>query len=193
MQEAVRRAFRVALDRAAGPGAPRRLARHLPGGDGARADRARAPTGRCRCPTAPPADLDARCALLAQAERPLFVVGGGVLREGAHGAMQRLADASGIPVATLQYYPDAFPTTHPLALGPLGRNGWSSANRAVPQADVIIAIGAHIDVFSTTFRYGIISRDAKLIHHSTGRRATSASCSRSRWRWRARRAASSRG
>ena len=34
-----------------------------------------------------------------------------------------------------------------LALGPLGRNGWESANTAVPQADAIIAIGAHMDVY----------------------------------------------
>jgi thiamine pyrophosphate-dependent acetolactate synthase large subunit-like protein len=37
----------------------------------------------------------------------------------------------------------------------------------MPQADVVIALGAHIDLFSTTFKYGIISRDARLIHHST--------------------------
>ena len=36
----------------------------------------------------------------------------------------------------------------------------------MPQADVVVALGAHIDTFSTTFKYGIISRDAKLIHHS---------------------------
>src|SRR5258708_2095645 len=49
---------------------------------------------------------------------------------------------------------------------PLGPNGWSSANRAMPEADVVIALGAHIDLFPTTFKYGIISREAKLIHHS---------------------------
>src|SRR5207253_1257719 len=81
-------------------------------------------------------------------------------------ALQHLAEITGIPVATLQYHPDAFPTSHRLALGPLGRNGWSSANRAMPQADAVIAVGAHIDIFSTTFKYGIISREAKLIHHS---------------------------
>jgi acetolactate synthase I/II/III large subunit len=43
----------------------------------------------------------------------------------------------------------------------------SSANRAMPQADVVIAVGAHLDLFSTQFRYGIISRDAALIHHHT--------------------------
>jgi thiamine pyrophosphate-dependent acetolactate synthase large subunit-like protein len=37
----------------------------------------------------------------------------------------------------------------------------------VPKADVIVAIGAHIDVFSTMFKYGIISEHAKLVHHST--------------------------
>jgi len=101
-----------------------------------------------------------------RAERPLFVVGGGVLRENATPAMKGLVEKSGIPAATLQYYPDAFPTSHPLSLGPLGRNGYSSANRAAPQADVIVALGAHLDLFSTGFKHGIIARDAKLIHHS---------------------------
>ena len=36
----------------------------------------------------------------------------------------------------------------------------------MPQADVVIAVGAHLDLFSTQFRYGIISREAALIHHS---------------------------
>src|SRR5206468_3670082 len=82
-------------------------------------------------------------------------------------AMVALAEATGIPVATLQYDPDAFPSDHALALGMLGRNGWSSANRAAPQADVLVAIGAHIDIYSSTFRYGVFSQSAKLIHHSS--------------------------
>jgi thiamine pyrophosphate-dependent acetolactate synthase large subunit-like protein len=89
------------------------------------------------------------------------------MTEKAIGAMAALADATGIPVGALQYSPDAFPSTHPLALGPLGRNGFGSANKIVPQADVIVAIGAHIDVFSTTYKYGIFSERAKLVHHSS--------------------------
>jgi thiamine pyrophosphate-dependent acetolactate synthase large subunit-like protein len=54
-----------------------------------------------------------------------------------------------------------------MALGPLGRNGWASANRTAPRADVVVAIGAHLDVYSTTFRYGVLSREARIIHHST--------------------------
>ena len=110
--------------------------------------------------------LDRAVELLAQAKRPVFVVGRGVLTESATTAMAELADRTGIPVAALQYSPDAFATSHPLALGPLGRNGWESANTTVPQADLIIAIGAHMDVYSTMFRYGIFSKDAQLVHQS---------------------------
>jgi thiamine pyrophosphate-dependent acetolactate synthase large subunit-like protein len=118
-------------------------------------------------PSCAQAELDRAAELVGKAKRPVLVAGGGVIREDALGALERLAEATAIPVATLQYHPDAFPTTHRLALGPLGRNGWSSANRTLPQADVVIAAGAHLDLFSTQFRYGIISRDAALIHHST--------------------------
>jgi len=164
-QEAVRRAFRIALAEPLGPV-------HLDVSRDILLEQVEAE------PIAPEAyrpgslpacaarELDRVAEEIAKAKRPVLIAGGGVLREDALPALQRLAESTGIPVATLQYHPDAFPTTHPLALGPLGRNGYSSANRAMPQADVVVALGAHIDVFSTTFKYGIIGRDAKLIHHS---------------------------
>jgi len=117
-------------------------------------------------PSCDSAQLDQAFALLTRAERPVFVVGRGVLNEAATGAMAALAERTGIPVAALQYSPDAFPSTHALALGPLGRNGFGSANRTVPKADVIVAIGAHFDVFSTMYKYGIFSERAQIVHHS---------------------------
>src|SRR5258707_15057804 len=122
------------------------------------------------------ADHDRAGELIGMAQCPILLVGAGVLREEALPALRRLAELTGIPVATLQNYPDAFPTDHPLALGSLGRNGFSSANKAMPQADVVIAVGAHIDLFSTTFKYGIISREAKLIHHSAEADAIGGGC-----------------
>jgi thiamine pyrophosphate-dependent acetolactate synthase large subunit-like protein len=110
--------------------------------------------------------LDQVHTLLAAAERPVFVVGRGLISEKATAAMAQLAEATGIPVGALQYSPDAFPSSHALALGPLGRNGFGSANRIVPKADLIIAIGAHIDVFSTMHKYGVFNANAKLVHHS---------------------------
>src|SRR2546423_8210487 len=165
IQEALRRAFRIAFAEPQGPvhlDASRDiLLEHCESEPIAPA--AYRPTSLPACSAA---DLDRAAALIGAAKRPILLAGGGVLRERSLGTLRALAQATGIPVATLQYHPDAFPTTHPLALGPLGRNGWSSANRAMPEADVVIALGAHIDLFSTTFKYGIISRDAKLIHHS---------------------------
>jgi acetolactate synthase-1/2/3 large subunit len=119
-----------------------------------------------RLPACDPAQLDEVAALIGRAQRPVLVVGRGVISEGATAAVAELAERTGIPVTALQYSPDAFPTTHALALGPLGRNAFGSANRVVPQADLIIAIGAHIDVFSTTYQYGIFSEQAKLVHHT---------------------------
>lgn len=165
MQEAVRKGFRVALTEPFGP-VHLDASREIFLGE---TERQPIPPAAYRSVTLPdcsPGCLNEVMALLGGAERPLFVVGGGVLREGVTAAMQHLAECSGIPVATLQYSPDAFPSIHPLALGPLGRNGWASANRTAPRADLIIAVGAHLDIYSTTFKYGVFSREAKLIHHS---------------------------
>jgi acetolactate synthase-1/2/3 large subunit len=165
IQEMVRKAFRVALTEPQGPThleAPNEVMLQQVHAE-AIAPNAYRNTVQAVCD---PAQLDAAWALISKAERPLFVVGRGVMKEKVIGDMQKLATATGIPVAVLQYSPDAFPTTHELALGPLGRNGFSSANKNAPKADVIIAVGAHFDVFSTMYKYGVFSKDAKIIHHT---------------------------
>ena len=165
VQESVRKAFRVALTEPQGPthieASSEILLEQTP-------TEAIAPAAyrNTVLPTCSSAQLDAVFELLARAERPVFVVGRGVISESATSAMAELAERTGIPVGALQYSPDAFPSSHALALGPLGRNGFGSANRIVPKADVIIAVGAHIDVFSTMFKYGIFNEQAKLVHHS---------------------------
>ncbi|HET7157957.1 MAG TPA: thiamine pyrophosphate-binding protein [Burkholderiales bacterium] len=166
VQEYVRKAFRIALTEPQGPthidASSEVLLEHTPSEPIAPA--------RYRNTVLPSCNneqLDQVMALLARAERPVFLVGRGLISEAASTAMAQLAERTGIPVAALQYSPDAFPSTHALALGPLGRNGFASANRTVPKADLIIAVGAHIDVFSTMFKYGIISEQAQLIHHTT--------------------------
>lgn len=165
VQEAVRKAFRVALTEPQGPthieAASEVLLQQI-------APEPTAPAAyRHTVPAVcDPAQIDAAWDLIGKAQRPLFVIGRGVMKERAVAAMQKLTEATGIPAAALQYSPDAFPSSHPMALGPLGRNGFASANRAAPQADVIIAVGAHFDVFSTLYKYGIFSESAKIIHQT---------------------------
>ena len=165
VQELVRKAFRVALTEPQGP-------THIEASseilleETTVEDIAPAAYRNSVLPTCDATQLDEVFALLQAAERPVFVVGRGLITENAYPAMAALAEQTGIPVGALQYSPDAFPSAHPLALGPLGRSGFGSANRIVPQADLIIAIGAHIDTFSTMHKYGIFSEQAKLVHHS---------------------------
>jgi thiamine pyrophosphate-dependent acetolactate synthase large subunit-like protein len=165
VQESVRKAFRVALTEPRGPThieASSEILLDLTEPEPIAPEQYR----NTALPHCDPAQIERAFALLAGAQRPVFVAGRGVLNEGASRALAELAERTGIPVAALQYSPDAFPTDHGLALGPLGRNGWESANATVPQADLIVAIGAHMDVYSTMFRYGIFSKDAQLVHHS---------------------------
>lgn len=166
IQEAVRKAFRVALTEPQGPthieaASEVLLQPVVPETQPPAAYRSTVPA------VCDPARIDAAWDLIAKAQRPLFVVGRGVMKEGVVAAMQKLAEATGIPAAALQYSPDAFPAAHPLALGPLGRNGFASANRTAPQADLIIAVGAHFDVFSTLYKYGIFSESANIIHQTS--------------------------
>jgi thiamine pyrophosphate-dependent acetolactate synthase large subunit-like protein len=166
VQESVRKAFRVALTEPQGPAhieaSTEILLEHV-----TPEPIAPATYRNTVLPACDAAQLDRAFDLLSRAERPVFVVGRGVLKERATEAVAALAERIGIPVAALQYSPDAFLSTHALALGPLGRNGSGAANRIVPKADLIVAIGAHFDVFSTTYRYGIFSEQAKIVHHST--------------------------
>jgi acetolactate synthase-1/2/3 large subunit len=165
VQEAARKAFRVALADPCGP-AHLEASRDVWIGETeleAWEPAAYRPLGRPACS---PAELDRAAWLLAEAERPVFVVGGGVLHERATDAMVSLAERIGIPVAALQHAIDAFPTRHPLALGAVGRNGSSAANRIVPRADLVVVVGGRLDLFSTAFRYGVIGREARIIHHA---------------------------
>lgn len=165
VQESVRKAFRVALTQPQGPTHIEAASEILlePCAIEATAPAAYRNTVLPSCNNA---QLDAVHALLAAAKRPVFVVGRGLISEAAGDAMAALATCTGIPVGALQYSPDAFASTHSLALGPLGRNGSGAANRILPQADLLIAIGAHFDVFSTQYKYGMFSKEAKIIHHS---------------------------
>ncbi|MCX7152605.1 MAG: thiamine pyrophosphate-binding protein [Proteobacteria bacterium] len=165
VQESVRKAFRVALTEPQGPAHIEAASEILLESC---ASEATAPAAyrNTQLPSCTSAQLDEVHALLAVAKRPVFVVGRGLISEAAGGAMAALATRTGIPVGALQYSPDAFASTHAFALGPLGRNGSGAANRILPQADLIIAIGAHFDVFSTQYKYGMFSKDAKIVHHS---------------------------
>lgn len=89
----------------------------------------------------PPADeLDRAAALLLAAERPLLVVGGGVVRSAAGAEALDLAIRLDAPIATTITGKGAIPERHPLALG----SAWEEpAHRElVANSDVIVVVGS---------------------------------------------------
>ena len=79
---------------------------------------------------------------IAQAACPVLYVGGGVISSGATDEVRALAELMRIPVVTTLMGKGAFPSSHPLDLGPVGMHGSKYANLAMTESDLIIAVGA---------------------------------------------------
>jgi len=83
--------------------------------------------------------------LLLQAKRPVFLLGGGVIRGRASEQVRELVDLSGAPFVTTLMGRGALPDSHPAQLGMPGMHGSVAAVSALQRADLIIAIGARFD------------------------------------------------
>ena len=79
--------------------------------------------------------------LISQAHRPVFYVGGGVLKARAAEALRVLAERTGIPVVTTLMARGAFPDSHPQALGMPGMHGHYTAVTALQKSDLLISLG----------------------------------------------------
>ena len=94
-------------------------------------------------PRADAAALDRATELLATAERPVIVAGGGCKNSpGSAALIKDLAERMRIPVASTLTAKGIFPESHELALGPVGRSGTDAAAKATRNADVVLALGA---------------------------------------------------
>ncbi|HEY8470736.1 MAG TPA: biosynthetic-type acetolactate synthase large subunit [Longimicrobiales bacterium] len=109
------------------------------------------------------AALDAAAKLLNEAERPVIMAGRGVVVAGMAEVLRALAERADLPVVTTLLGLDAFPATHPLALGMPGMHGTVRACRAIQRADVILGLGLRFDdrVTGPAARF---APGAKIIH-----------------------------
>ena len=97
----------------------------------------------------------AAAALLKNAKFPVIVSGAGVVLSDAIEECRQLAERLGAPVANSYLHNDSFPASHPLAVGPLGYQGWECAMKVVKEADVILALGTRLNPFSTLPQHDI--------------------------------------
>jgi acetolactate synthase-1/2/3 large subunit len=110
-----------------------------------------------------PLQIEKAVKLLIQAERPVIVAGGGVITSGASREILALAELLVAPVSTTLMGKGCIPENHPLSLGMLGMHGTIAANKIVPEADVLLAVGMRFTDRSTG-KAETFCRDAKIIH-----------------------------
>jgi len=125
-------------------------------------------SGKPRIPTpdSRPLDDDAlqqAVQLIAAAERPLLMIGRGVIVSGAYAEVRELAERTGIPVITTLLGISAFPQSHELHLGMPGMHGEVHINKAIQAADLIIGIGMRFDD-RVTGAIATFAPRAKIVH-----------------------------
>src|SRR5277367_6448288 len=83
--------------------------------------------------------------LIEKSEKPVLYVGGGIISSGASKELLEFAELTNIPVTTTLMGIGCFPETHTLSLKWLGMHGTYYANRAVNEADLLLAFGVRFD------------------------------------------------
>jgi acetolactate synthase-1/2/3 large subunit len=101
--------------------------------------------------------------LIAQSSKPVFYVGGGVIKANASKDLLKLAELVGAPVVTTLMARGAFPDSHHQHLGMPGMHGTVAAVTALQKADLLITLGARFDD-RVTGKLSTFAVNAKIIH-----------------------------
>jgi len=102
-------------------------------------------------------------ALIAQSVKPVFYIGGGVIKANAAKELLKLAELVGAPVVTTLMARGAFPDSHHQHLGMPGMHGTVAAVTALQKADLLITLGARFDD-RVTGKLSTFAVNAKIIH-----------------------------
>ncbi len=97
---------------------------------------------------------------LATAERPLLVLGGGIVTAGAKELAAQLVEKLGIPVQTSWNGMDLLPDDHSLCFGRANLFGPRYANFIIQNCDVLLAIGTRLGMQHTGYNVAAFARGA---------------------------------
>jgi acetolactate synthase-1/2/3 large subunit/sulfoacetaldehyde acetyltransferase len=101
--------------------------------------------------------------LLAEAQRPVLLAGGGVVDSDATSDAVALAERLGMALIPAYGHNDAVPNSHPLYIGIPGNRGAPEAMEAIHRADVILALGSRLNQHSTHWNWSVINRETRII------------------------------
>lgn len=109
--------------------------------------------------------LEEAAELLASAQFPVIISGGGVVMSEGVEACVKLAELLSAPVVNSYLHNDSFPASHPLWAGPLGYQGSKAGMKLIARADVVLALGTRLGPFGTLPQHGLDywPRQAKVI------------------------------
>ena len=110
-----------------------------------------------------PRRIEEAAALLAAAQRPAIIAGGGVHYAQAWDELQAFAEAFGIPVGETLGGKGALRQASPLLVGGFGVTGNPAAGTVISQADVVLCIGTRLTDFSTGSMSAFQHPDVKFI------------------------------
>jgi len=100
---------------------------------------------------------------LANARRPVIYAGGGVINGNASAELTDLVLTGGFPITCTVMGLGGFPAPHEQWLGMLGMHGTRTANYAMDNADLIVAVGARFDD-RITGKLSEFAPKAKFVH-----------------------------
>ena len=114
-------------------------------------------------PQAKPAEISIAVEAMLNASRPIVYTGGGVVLANAQEELRDLVRKLQFPCTNTLMGLGAYPHDDPLFVGMLGMHGTYEANKAMHEADLIVAIGARFDDRITGTLDGF-APNAKVLH-----------------------------
>ncbi len=92
-----------------------------------------------------PEELERALDLIQSSERPVLLAGHGVIMSGALKELRDFVERTQIPVAMTLLGIGGLPASHPLNLGMMGMHGEAWVNKAIQEADLLLAFGMRFD------------------------------------------------
>ncbi|MCL1790920.1 MAG: biosynthetic-type acetolactate synthase large subunit [Peptococcaceae bacterium] len=108
--------------------------------------------------------IDEAVKALKACRKPVVYAGGGIITSGAGTVLTQLVDTLNLPIVTTLMGIGSIDTGHPNSLGMVGMHGTATANFAVTDCDLLLAVGVRFDDRVTSGLHHRFAANATIIH-----------------------------